>query len=535
MHKPFLNFTVLLLCIQAWTGHAQELQKRLALGNPHDAIWVHLYYLQPDHYDPGLSATAFIDGDSLQRIEWAIQLKQILDGEGLFLQMNLLPTEPDYQDSVTKKSYYTPFPEALPEIYLEKTDTQWHYSTESTDEIPRLYKRVYPMGTHRLVGFFSSLDSRQYFGISLWQLTGLAILLAVSFIFYLLFVWVLRVAIKQLSRSIRTVDQYQDHVKKMARVGSLYLMIWVLKLFFPLLQLHAKASMVILILFKIILTILLALLLFKLVNLFASYLRSITAQTASRMDDQIVPIIVQTLKIAISAVTVLHILSVLDFNITALIAGVSIGGLALALAAQDTVKNFLGSVMIFTDKPFQIGDWVEGDGFVGTVVEVGFRSTRIKTSDTSIISVPNGNMANVSVTNKGVREFRLFATTIGITYDTPPDLIEYFIKGLKEIIIHNEEVSNDDFFVYFNDLGSSSLNIFMRCYMRAPTFNDELRIRESLHFSIVRWATKLGVRFAFPSSTLYVEEIPGQTSLSPTYKTDPDILQKQWDEYFKQL
>jgi MscS family membrane protein len=71
--------------------------------------------------------------------------------------------------------------------------------------------------------------------------------------------------------------------------------------------------------------------------------------------------------------------------------------------------------------------------------------------------------------------------------------------------------------------------------MRAPTFNDELRIRESLHFSIVRWATKLGVRFAFPSSTLYVEEIPGQISLSPNYKTDPDILQKKWDEYFKQL
>jgi MscS family membrane protein len=253
------------------------------------------------------------------------------------------------------------------------------------------------------------------------------------------------------------------------------------------------------------------------------------------MDDQILPIIRQILIIIISIVAILNILHILKFNITALIAGASIGGLALALAAQDTVKNFLGSVMIFTDKPFQIGDWVEGAGFAGSIVEVGFRSTRIKTSETSIISVPNGNMANISVTNRGVRQYRLFTATIGITYDTPPDLIEFFIKGLKEIIIHDPEVANDDFYVYFNDLGASSLNIFMRCYMKAPTYDDELRIRESIHFAIVRWAAKLGVRFAFPSQTLYVEEIPGQVSLSPTYKLDQSLLQKKWKEYFKEL
>ncbi|MCB0665753.1 MAG: mechanosensitive ion channel [Saprospiraceae bacterium] len=517
------------------SASAQELQNRLELASPHDAIWVHLYYLQPEHYNPGLSSTAFTGGDSTQRVRWAIRLKQILDGEGLFVQMNLLPREADYQDTVSKKHYYTPFPEALPQIYLERTDSQWHYSEESVKEIPELYKNVYPMGTHRLVSFFANSGGNKVLGISLWQLAGLLILIAMSILMYLIFAWFLRVLIKYASGSIGTIEHYADHVKRIASVGSLYLLVWFLKLFYPLLQFPAKVNMVVQTLFKITLTILLALVAMRLVKLFASYLKSLSARTESRMDDQIVPMVEQILKIVVSIVAVLNVLHILDFNVTALIAGVSIGGLALALAAQDTVKNFLGSVMIFTDKPFQIGDWVEGDGFVGSVVEVGFRSTRIRTSDTSIISVPNGSMANISVTNKGVRQYRLFATNIGITYDTPPDLIEYFIRGLKQIIIHHPEVANDDYYVYFNDLASSSLNIFMRCYMKAPTYDDELRIRESLHFAIVRWAEKLGVRFAFPSSTLYIEEIPGQISLSPTYKVDPDSLQQSWNEYFSQF
>ena len=118
--------------------------------------------------------------------------------------------------------------------------------------------------------------------------------------------------------------------------------------------------------------------------------------------------------------------------------------------------------------PFQIGDFVEGSDFVGTVVEVGFRSTRIKTSDTSIISVPNGNMANISVTNKGARQFRLFNTTLGLTYDTPPDLMEAFLQGVKDIMIKHPFVSNDDIYVRFVEFGASSLNIFVRAYMAVP-------------------------------------------------------------------
>ncbi|NND35093.1 MAG: mechanosensitive ion channel family protein [Saprospiraceae bacterium] len=513
----------------AW---GQELQKRLELASPHDAIWVHLYYLQADHYDPLLASTPFVSQDTSERKDWAIKLKRILDGEGLYVQMNTLPRETNYMDTVSNKPFYTPFPDQLPEIYLEKTDSQWHYAEESTKAIPELYKRVYPMGTHQLVSLFSDRGSSQFLGVSLWQLMGLLILIATCLLLYFTLAWVLRLLIRRLSQRIDKIDQYKNHVNKIASVGSLYVIVWVLKLFFPLLQFYARANMVIQIMFKIILTVLLTLLVWRVIKLFGAYLRAASARTESRMDDQIVPMVEQILKIVVFVVALVHVLHLLDFNITALIAGVSIGGLALALAAQDTVKNFLGSVMIFADKPFQIGDWVEGSGFAGIVVEVGFRSTRIRTSDTSIISVPNGSMANISVNNKGVRQFRLYTSTVGVTYDTPADKLEFFIRGIREILIQHNEVSNDDYYVFFNAFGSSSLDIFIRCYMIAPTYYDELRIRESLQLHIVRWAEKIGVRFAFPSTTVYIEEMPGQISLTPTHHMDDQDLQDKWKQYF---
>jgi MscS family membrane protein len=529
---PLLLFC-LFFVLQSFSGLSQELQKRLELASPHDAIWVHLYYLQTEHYDPALASLPFTEVEAKERRDAAIMLKQILDGAGLYVQMNLLPRETNYLDTVTDKHFYTPFPEQLPEIYLEKTDSQWHYAKESVEAIPDLFRQVYPMGTHRLVSLFSNTGPQQILGISLWQLVGLLILIGLSILLYFLVAWLLRQIIRRLSKSITTVDHYKEHVKKIASVGSLYGMVWVLKLFYPLLQFSAKTSMVVQITFRIALTILLTLLALRVVRLFGSYLRALSAKTVSRMDDQIVPMLEQILKITVMVIALLHVLKLLDFNITALIAGVSIGGLALALAAQDTVKNFLGSVMIFADKPFQIGDWVEGDGFVGSVVEVGFRSTRIKTSDTSIIAVPNGNMANIAVNNKGVRQFRLYTSTIGVTYDTPADTLEFFIKGLREVLVHHPEVSNDDYYVYFNAFGSSSLDIFIRCYMIAPTYDDELRIRESLQLAIVRWAEKLSVRFAFPSTTLYIEEMPGQISLTPAKNTDIASMQGKWTEFFQ--
>jgi MscS family membrane protein len=235
-----------------------------------------------------------------------------------------------------------------------------------------------------------------------------------------------------------------------------------------------------------------------------AYALHLAEGTESRMDEQLIPIIRRSLKVIFVSLGILHILSLLDVNIAALIAGVSIGGLALALAAQDTVKNLIGSAMIFFDRPFQIGDYITGAGLEGTVTEVGFRTTRIQILDTSIISVPNGTIANEAITNKGVRVFRIYNTNLGITYDTPPDLIEKFIQALEQIILNHPKTRKEGYYVKLSNFDASSISILFRAYLAVGTYDEELQSKQDLMFAILRLADQIGVSFAFPSSTIYM-------------------------------
>ena len=510
----------------------QETVTQLELKTPHDAIWVHLFYLQPEQYRPELSATVFQEGDSIRRVKQAIKLKQILDGKGLFVHMNMLPQEVNYVDTISQKHFYTPFPEELPEVYLEKVNEKWYYAKSTAKSIPELHKKVYPLGTDIFLKYFSNRGQDRFLGISGWQYLGILFLLVLSAILYLVLSGLFRWLSKKLAGAkLKHILNYDILNKKVTRVFTLLVVFWLIKLLVPLLQLPVKWASSIHLGLQIIVTVFLMMFFLRLVNMFIAYMSIATEQTENKMDDQVMPILDRLLKILVVIAAIIQILRLLDVNVTALIAGVSIGGLALALAAQDTVKNLIGSVMIFTDRPFQIGDWVEGSGYAGSVVEVGFRSTRIKTPDTSIIAVPNGSMANASVVNKGVREFRLYNTTLGITYDTPPDYIEEFIAGIKRIIIEHPLISNEGYYVNFVEFGGSSLNIMVRAYILTTAYDQELNVREELHLLIMRWAETLGIRFAFPSTTMYIEEMPGQISLTPTFDRDPDRMRNKWEDF----
>ena len=529
MRQIFLIFCMI---VGVTSAQAQGVPSQLQLASPSDALWVHLHYLQSDNYEPGISASTFRGADSLSRVDLAVQLKQIYDGSGLYVRINQVPQDPDYVDSISLEHFYTPFPEELPQIYLEKIGDQWFYAQEVAASIDKLHKEIYPFGTDALLTFFGTKSERTFLGVSVWQYAGVIILIAICFLAYFLLTYLFRFLIRKLSGiNSESIPDFLSHVRKIANLMSFVLVLWIVRILMPLIQLPVQATAVLHKGLRMIATFLIVLVVLRVINLITAYLVTISDRTESRMDDQFIPILRQIARVVVVIVGVLHILNLLDFNITALIAGLSIGGLALALAAQDTVKNFLGSVMIFADRPFQIGDYVEGGGFAGTVVEVGFRSTRIKTSDTSIISVPNGNMANVSVTNKGVREFRLFSTTLGLTYDTPPDLIEAFMQGVKDIMIHHPRVSNDDIYVRFVEFGASSLNIFVRSYLAVPGYADELETKESINLALLRWAEKLGVQFAFPTTTMQVETFPGQISNSATYENDPKVVKEKWDAF----
>ena len=249
-----------------------------------------------------------------------------------------------------------------------------------------------------------------------------------------------------------------------------------------------------------------------------------TERTQSRLDDQLVPILNNFLKGLVLVFGLFKVLRLFGVDTTTLVAGATIGGLAFALASQDTVKNLIGTIMIFLDKPFHIDDWIEAGEISGTVEQVGFRSTIVRAADTSIYQVPNSKLSEIVINNKGLRLFRRYNTNLGVRYDTPPILIEAFVKGIREIIIAHPETRSDSYNVEFTGFGDSALLIMVNVYFKSLVWGVEQSSKHRLHMAIIKLAKELGVEFAFPSTTVTIEQFPEKKSLSLKYNTDQETI-----------
>ncbi len=257
--------------------------------------------------------------------------------------------------------------------------------------------------------------------------------------------------------------------------------------------------------------------LYRLVDVLGQYLGTKAARTQTKFDDLLVPLLTRSLKIFIGAFGLVFMAETLNLPLTSLLAGLGLGGLAFALAAKDTVENIFGSLTVLLDRPFQIGDWVTIGDVDGNVESVGIRSTRIRTFYNSLITVPNSKLISATVDNMGSRRYRRAKTMLSITYDTPPEKIEAFCEGIRELIRTHPYTRKDYFHVYFNAFATSSLDIMLYCFHEVPDWSTELRERHRLYLDIVRLAKSLQVEFAFPTQTLYMQkEQESQSSQSIT-------------------
>ncbi len=218
----------------------------------------------------------------------------------------------------------------------------------------------------------------------------------------------------------------------------------------------------------------------------------------------------KTLSFLIFVVGGLVLVQNLGYNVTSLLAGLGLGGLAVALAAKDTLSNIFGSLVILFDRPFVTGDWIQFDQVEGTVEHIGFRSTQIKTFYDSVISVPNFTLANTQIDNMGKRKFRRTRFTLGIAYSTPPEKIQSFIKGIEGIIHSHPKTKKDYYQVSFSGCADSSLNIFVNFFLQTANWNEELLFRQEVFLEILKQARQMQVEFAFPSQSLYIEKINHQ-------------------------
>ncbi|NNC95011.1 MAG: mechanosensitive ion channel family protein [Chitinophagales bacterium] len=513
---------------------AQEATKppNIKLNNPHSAVLNHLENLQSDNYKPEIAALSMhVDFEIDERIEAAVLLKQYLDAKGLYVNLDRIPKNENYQDS-TKATFYYKLFKSEEDIYLVRKNSKWMYSQYTTDNISRLHAKIYPLGSHFILRLFPTSSSNSFLGLFLWQWLGLLSLIIFAIIFYYILKKLTHFIIKGIIQKKLGISERTSRIIIRLENGiAVLLIIKLLQLYMPALILPIQLSRYIALFLSIFFTVFVVVLAVRLAGLLMEYLKIAASKTSSTLDDQLIPVLSKLLKSVIVLVGVFYVLKLLDVNITALIAGISIGGLAIALAAQDTVKNLIGSVMIFFDKPFQIGDAINFDGKDGIVEEVGMRSTRVRAFDNSVIYIPNGKLADSIVNNLGLRKFRRYKTDICITYDTPPVLIDIFVDGIREIIANHPLTFKENFHVYLNSFGDSSLNILVYAFFDVRDYKDELTGRHEIMHAIINLASILGINFAFPTQTLHVENFPGQVGLSPTYSKNREELKTKLDTF----
>ncbi len=230
----------------------------------------------------------------------------------------------------------------------------------------------------------------------------------------------------------------------------------------------------------------------------------ITEKSESSFDNQLIPVIQKGVRSIIWVLGIIIGLDNIGFDITAMIAGLGIGGLALALAAQDSVKNIFAGIMIFLDKPFRIKDRIQVDGFDGTVEEVGLRSTRLRTLEGRIVTIPNSRFTDNSVTNVTSQPTLKIKLNLGLTYDTDEVQMQKAIDILEDIV-KDQEAITDDSAAGFNGFGDFSLNILFIYYVKPDS--HWLDTQTLVNKEILRRFNKEGLEFAFPTQTILKKDI----------------------------
>jgi len=261
---------------------------------------------------------------------------------------------------------------------------------------------------------------------------------------------------------------------------------------------------------RVILAIAAAYALYRLVDVIEYYLNQLVGRSETALDNMLVPIVRKSLRLTIAIIAVLLISeNILGANVKSLLLSAGVGGVAVALAARETIANFFGSITIFTDRPFQMGELVKIGEHSGPVEEVGFRSTRIRTLEGHLVTIPNNVIASSSVENIGRRPYIRRISNITITYDCGYTKAKRAVEIIKDVLAGVPQLNTDPENpprVYFSDFNDWSLNIYMSYWVRPPDYWLYHQVNEQVNLEIMRQFEAEQIEFAFPTQTLYVKK-----------------------------
>ncbi|MEZ4451591.1 MAG: mechanosensitive ion channel family protein [Nannocystaceae bacterium] len=240
-------------------------------------------------------------------------------------------------------------------------------------------------------------------------------------------------------------------------------------------------------------------------SLITEVLARLARRTETELDDHLVPLVGRIARVVIALMVVVFFIQELGFDVTGLLTGLGVGGLAFALAAKDTLANWFGALMIYTDRPFDVGDWVKTPDLEGTVEEIGLRSTRIRTFAKTVVTVPNQSLAVAVIENFSRMPTRRVYFNLGVTYATTPAMMRESVARIEDILRTHPDVDQSFWLVKFTDFAASSLDIMIYYFTTTTDWARYLQIRGDINLQIIDRLGDIGVQIAFPSRSIYLE------------------------------
>ena len=375
--------------------------------------------------------------------------------------------------------------------------------------IPKLYKEIYPF---QLSEFLESLpDSFQkvHLGLKTWQLLGLLFFIVAGFILKFILNLIFRLISSQILCRTRLKNSVGAYIKPNINIFNTLLVVVTLYEVLPVLELPVKLFFYLNKFLAGLIPVIITIIIFRLTDYVIEKIQIYTGKrTIKKYHDNLLPFLKTTFKVFLILVGLLAVFLSIEVNVLPILAGLSIGGIAIALAAQETIKNIFGSLTVFSDRPFDVGDWIIFQGGEGTVETIGVRSTRIRTIGNSLITVPNGKLSDMTIDNLGRRQYRRFLLNLDIERNTSVEKIEALTDGLKKLIQDSEETRKDTYYVNLNTITSNSYQIMFQIFFDVEDYKAELIARQRIITQIISLVQNLDIKFAYPSQKVIVDKQP---------------------------
>ena len=467
--------------------------------------------LRPDLY---IQANRHLDLSKIPKVareEQGVSLSQQLYSILQTADLNLTRLE-NYGQERSIVIYRQPSGDQIELVLLE--DGRWVFSARTVSVVPKMYRVLTKKG--KIESWYIDALNVDILGLNgnLW--VALLLLPLVAYGLGRLVLMCMRLPLRPILRNKAGLsEEYQKNLLKPWAWIAASLLAW---LGLSLLDIPSTLLLVLTILVKFTACISLIVAAFRASDALSIYAAGFTSNTSTKFDDMLIPLIRRSVKTLVAIIGILFLAQNLDIQVWSLFAGFSIFGAMVALAGQDLVKNFFGSVTVLTDQPFAVGDWIIVGSIEGVVEEVGFRSTRIRTFADSLITLPNSQLITASVENYGKRNYRRYSKKLPVRWNTPPEKLEAFCEGIREIIRRHPYTRKDSYQVWINDFNDFAHQILIYVFWGAPDWNTELRERHRFLLDVHRLACNLGIELAYPSQRLLLER--HEDSFEPEFELD---------------